>query len=171
MSGPVVCDSKSPREMTTDLNLQGNGHHSDILTYLACINTWHSTSAQMHPLIALIPAHEHTAVMYSQTFCVCVCVCYLPSQTLLCLLCYKLFLVPGAPLVVSDRFGRCCFFALLSVLLSSSGVQCLPVYSWRITKKLKESKLPGYTASGRMLKDTWVEIQYLNLPCSSHLNP
>lgn len=170
MSSPAVCDSKSPREMATDLNLQGNGHHSDTLTHFACIKSWHTTRAQMHPQFALIPTHAHTAL---PSEVVCMCVCFCPSQTHFCfLVCvYKLFSVPRAPLAVSDRFGPSASFVSLSVLLASSGVQRLPVYSWRIAQKQRGSRLPGRTTSGGIAKNARVEIKYLNLLCSVHPNP
>lgn len=134
MSSSVVCDSKSPGGIATDLNLQGNGHHSHTLMHFACINTWHITRTRMRP-------HAHAnmcaAFMYSHKVGVSV---YLSSfdTPLLLLLGYKPFSVPGAPLAMSDWFG----LSFLCLTVSVVGQLCCTVsscYRLLITPKKKQT--------------------------------
>lgn len=166
MSSPAVCDSKSPREMASDLNLQGNGHHSDTLTHFACIKSWHSAHAQTHPLDALIPSHAHTAFVRH-----CECVSVLSNTPLLPHLCYKLFSVPGAPLTVSDSFGPSCFFGLtVSVIgqLWCTASTCLEMTYCAETKGKQAARINNLREDG---KNTQAEIKYMNLLCSIHPSP
>ena len=113
MSSPAVCDSKSPREMATDLNLQGNGHHSDTLTLdtplvLKCI------------LCSLSYHHMHILVLYSLNLCV---ILSFSDASLLRLLCCSLYSVPG-------HHQRCLIGVVCLVSLSHcQGYMPVPVYS------------------------------------------
>lgn len=113
----------------------------------------------------------HALLLYTLRSCVCACVSVLLGHTSASSSVLQAVLRARGPLAVSDRFGPSCFFVSLSVLLASSGVQCLPVRGRRITQKQKRNELPGYTASGRMAVNNQAEIKYLNLLCSIHPNP
>lgn len=173
MSSPAVCDSKSPREMVTDHNLQGNGHRSD--TQFACIKSPHATHANASS------GHTHTVIWthclkllkFSVCFCVAVCVracayvfLYVSDTLVLRPGCYKLFSVPGAPLVVSDGFGPPCFPCLPVSIIGSlwcSGSCCLQLTYHRELKEIYNLGEGGENSSA--------QIKYLKLLHRIYLKP
>lgn len=119
----------------------------------------------MHPL----DSHTHT-ITCTHCFCfrsfVCVCVFLSFSDTpLLPRRSYKLFFVPGAPLVVSDRSCPSCFFCLPVSVIGQlrCTVSCCLRPTYRTEQKEKQAARIYNLREGG--KNSWVEIKHLNLLC------
>lgn len=133
----------------------------------------HTPPMQMHPLVTLISSYEHTAWSFWSSVCVavcmraCVCVFLWVSNTLVLHPgCYKLFSVPGAPLVVSDGFGPPCFPCLPVSIIGSlwcSGSCCLQLTYHRESKEIHNLGEGGENSSA--------QIKYLNLLRRIYLKP